>query len=73
MSSRIRRIRMTAKNFARRANFFLQSSSLFLRVSVSSRLNKESIMVRRFKTPRQSRYRFAGHNGYRAGQRKKGL
>ena len=34
---------------------------------------REFCSVRRFNTPKQSRYRFAAHNGYRAGQLYKGL
>ena len=40
MSNQIRQIRVTAKNLCNMSKLFFQCSSLFLRTSVSSRLNK---------------------------------
>ena len=45
MSNQTSQIRVTTKNLRNKSNrFFLQSSSLFLRASVSSQLNKESMI-----------------------------
>ena len=44
MSNQISQIRVIAKTFASRANFFLQCSSLFLRACVSCLLNENSVV-----------------------------
>ena len=55
------------KTFETRVTFFSSMLFFFLRASVSNQVNKES-MIRRFNTPRQSRYRYAGHCGYQVEQ-----